>query len=128
MIAHIGHVLFPTLHNFQQKTFVGKIAAVFAAPAVMVLTLTLPVVVTVYDIGGESQEKLFGDQSRLIDFEEEGVERALIAEEEVQEEMHEMKFNKWLMAVQCALGPLWCIVVLFGTRFRLILNNSYFSF
>ena len=35
-------------------------------------------------------------------------------EEEVAEEMHELKFNKWLMAVQCTLGPLFCVAILFG--------------
>jgi sodium/potassium/calcium exchanger 6 len=29
--------------------------------------------------------------------------------------MHELKFNKWLMAVQCAFGPLFCTAVLFST-------------
>jgi len=114
------HTLFPTLHHFWDKSFLGKVVALFAAPAVMALTITLPVVVTPY-MSERSIEKLpavgsgFVD-SRLIDFEEEGVEveRALIAEEEVVEEMHELKYNKWLMAAQCAFGPLWCVAVLFG--------------
>ena len=86
----------------------------------MALTITLPVVVTPYT-PERSTEKLLaidvgsGD-SRLTDFEEEGVEgeRALIAEEEVVEELHELKYNKWLMAAQCIFGPLWCVAVLFG--------------
>jgi len=119
VLGHTFHLLFPTLHGFRTKSFLGKIAAVFAAPAVMALTLTLPVVVTAYESAGKEREKLHGGQSesRLIDFEEEGVERALIAEEELTEEMHELKFNKWLMAVQCTLGPLFCVAILFdGTR------------
>ncbi|KAK7690637.1 hypothetical protein QCA50_005736 [Cerrena zonata] len=114
MFSHTHHVLFPTLHHFRSKTFLGKIAAVFAAPAVMALTLTLPVVVTDYASFGEREEKLGTDEGRLIDFEEEGVERTLIDEDHVEEEL---KFNKWLMAVQCILGPLFCIAVLFdGTK------------
>ena len=120
VLAHVGHILFPTLHNFGTKSFLGKIAAVFAAPAVMVLTLTLPVVVTSYEDPGASEKKKHAQasagasESRLIDFEEEGVERTLIAEEEVEEGMHELQFNKWLMAVQCCLGPLFCVAVLLG--------------
>ena len=122
-LAHAAHVLFPTLHGFWAKPLLGKVAAVLAAPAVMALTLTLPVVVTAYDDAGAAAEKhrahaagggAEGGEGRLIDFEEEGVERALIAEEEVEEEMHELGFNKWLMAVQCCFGPLFCVVVLFG--------------
>ena len=117
-LAHVAHILFPTLHGFWAKTFLGKVAAVLAAPAVMALTLTLPVVVTTYSDASASPEKrsrsASGSEGRLVDFEEEGIERALIAEEEVEEEMHELGFNKWLMAVQCCLGPLFCAVVLLG--------------
>lgn len=79
----------------------------------MALTLTLPVVVTSHDAPGSPIEKP-EEVGRLVDFEEEGVERALIAEDQVEEEMHELKFNKWLMAIQCALSPLFCVAILFG--------------
>ena len=114
VLARTGHILCPSLHHFKSKTFLGKIASVFAAPAVLALTLTLPVMVTPYESSHAHEEKIQGSEARLIDFEEEGIERALIAEEEVQEDLHEMKFNKWLMAAQCALGPLFCVGVLFG--------------
>jgi len=98
----------------------GKVVSLFAAPAVMTLTVTLPVVVTPLE-PEESVEKLpetaeGSTDSRLIDFEEEGVEveRALIAEEETAKELRELKYNKWLMAAQCIFGPLWCVAVLFG--------------
>jgi sodium/potassium/calcium exchanger 6 len=78
--------------------------------------------VTPYESSHAHEEKTQGSEGRLIDFEEEGIERALIAEEEVQEEMHEMKFNKWLMAAQCALGPLFCVGVLFGEFARSLVN------
>lgn len=107
------HVLFPSLQDFRSKSFLGMIAAVFAAPALMALTLTLPVVVTDHHHAGSPLEKP-ENTSRLVDFEEEGVARALIAEEEVEEELHGLKFNRWLMAVQCALAPLFCVAILFG--------------
>ncbi|GJE99905.1 sodium/calcium exchanger protein-domain-containing protein [Phanerochaete sordida] len=106
------HVVFPTLQNFRHKSFLGMVVSVFAAPAVMVLTLTLPVVVTNHDSPGSPAEKL-EDTGRLVDFEEEGVERALTAEDVVEDEMHELQFNKWLMAVQCVLAPLFCVAILF---------------
>lgn len=115
-LAHTYHLLFPTLHHFRSKTVLGKIAAILAAPAVMALTVTLPVVVTSYDDAIGAREKRAGGEARLVEFEEEGVERTLIAEEETQEEMHELKFNRWLMAMQCALGPLFAVAILFGER------------
>lgn len=108
------HILFPTLRDFRSKSILGMIASLFAAPAVMALTLTLPVVVTDHHGVSSPAEKL-DNAGGLVEFEEEGTARALIAEEEVQSELHELKFNKWLMAVQCALGPLFCVAILFGT-------------
>ncbi|TFY77913.1 hypothetical protein EWM64_g6097 [Hericium alpestre] len=112
ILARTFHILFPTLHDLRSKTVLGKIASVFAAPAVFVLTLTLPVMVTPYDSGHFHLEKP-GTDERLIAFEEDGIERALIAEEIVEEELHELRFNKWLMAAQCTFGPLFCTAVLF---------------
>jgi solute carrier family 24 (sodium/potassium/calcium exchanger), member 6 len=112
-LSVVFRILFPTLQYFMSKSVLGMIAAVFAAPAVMALTLTLPVVVTNPDSPGSPEEKP-ENVARLVDFEEEGVERTLIAEQEVEGEMHELKFNKWLMAVQCVLSPLFCVAILFS--------------
>ena len=111
-LKHMCHILFPTMHEFKSKSLLGKIAAVFAAPAVFALTITLPVVVEPYDSLGGRYEKA---PSTINAFEEDGIERALVAEDVVLGEMHELGFNKWLMAVQCALGPLFCTAVLFST-------------
>ncbi|KAG1821132.1 Sodium/calcium exchanger protein-domain-containing protein [Suillus subaureus] len=113
------YILFPALHHFREKNALGKIASLLAAPAVMALTLTLPVVVVPYDSNGSASEKMHkrhhnaGEDGRLMDFEEDGIERALIAEEVMQQDLHEIEFNKWLMAAQCVLGPLFCLGVLF---------------
>ncbi|KAG2133642.1 Sodium/calcium exchanger protein-domain-containing protein [Suillus bovinus] len=113
------YILFPALHHFREKNALGKIASLLAAPAVMALTLTLPVVVIPYDSNGSASEKMHkrhhnaGEDGRLMDFEEDGIERALIAEEVMQPDLHEIEFNKWLMAAQCVLGPLFCLGVLF---------------
>ena len=45
------------------------------------------------------------------------MERAMIAEEMVQEDLHKMEFNKWPMAVQCVFGSLFCAVVLFSASY-----------
>jgi sodium/potassium/calcium exchanger 6 len=110
-LKRMCHVLFPTMHEFKTKSLLGKVAAVFAAPAVFALTITLPVVVEPYDILGDRYEKA----PSIHTFEEDGIERTLVAEDVVLGEMHELRFNKWLMAVQCALGPLFCTAVLFST-------------
>ena len=112
VLKHICHILFPTMHGFTTKSLLGKVAAVFAAPAVFALTITLPVAVGPCDSLGERYEKA---PSTIDTFEEDGIERTLVAEDVVLGEMHELRFNKWLMAVQCAFGPLFCSAVLFST-------------
>jgi len=111
-LKRICHILFPTMHEFTTKSLLGKVAAVFAAPAVFALTITLPVAVGPYDSLGDRYEKA---PSTINIFEEDGIERTLVAEDVVLGEMHELRFNKWLMAVQCAFGPLFCSAVLFST-------------
>jgi sodium/potassium/calcium exchanger 6 len=115
VLSEITYTLLPSLHHFKNQSVLGQIASIFAAPAVMFLTLTLPVVVTPYRSSHTPHEKLQHEDGRLVDFEEEGEARILIAEEEVLEDMHEMSFNKWLTAVQCALAPLFCVTVLFSS-------------
>jgi sodium/potassium/calcium exchanger 6 len=97
------------------------VAALFAAPAVLALTLTLPVIVTPRngDDFIEKEEAVVEGAptlGNLIDFEEEGIERPLVAAQEQVEDIleEEMHFNKWLMATQCVCGPLFCAAVLFG--------------
>jgi sodium/potassium/calcium exchanger 6 len=111
-LEHMCHILFPTMHEFKTKSLLGKVAAVFAAPAVFALTITLPVMVGPYDNLGDRYEKA---PSTINTFEEDGIERTLVAEDVVLGEMHELRFNKWLMAVQCTFGPLFCTAVLFST-------------
>ncbi|GHJ84344.1 hypothetical protein NliqN6_0746 [Naganishia liquefaciens] len=41
---HILHILFPALEGFREKSISGKILGIFASPAILALTLTLPVV------------------------------------------------------------------------------------
>jgi sodium/potassium/calcium exchanger 6 len=108
-LSHASHILFPTLHEFHAKSLVGKVAAVFATPAVFLLTVTLPVVVRSYDstVRHEKTPSIVHTLST-----EDGIEHTLIAEEEVPEDL---QFNKWLIAVQCVFGPVFCAAVLFST-------------
>jgi len=116
-------VLFPTLVYFTDKSFVGMVVALFAAPAVLALTVTLPVVFTpqgdskTIEKGTEATRSPLdggGAEGQLIDYDDEGADWALVAEDIVGEEMHELRLNKWLMATQCVLGPLFCAAVLLG--------------
>ena len=44
VIHETFHVLFPALQGFRHKSLTGKVLGVFASPAILALTLTLPVV------------------------------------------------------------------------------------
>ncbi|KAF5342460.1 hypothetical protein D9611_001886 [Ephemerocybe angulata] len=127
-VGQVLHTLFPTLHRLKDQSILGTIACVFAAPPVALLTLTLPVVVTHHEGEGHSpvdsvpkkRSPSRATDEPLIEFEEEGVERVLVAEDEVEDEMHyQMLYNKWLMAAQCVFGPLFCVFVLFSGQGKL---------
>lgn len=108
-------VLFPHLHNFPNKSVLSILVAIFATPGILAFTITIPVVITAY---GETNVPKPDEttEARLIDFEEDGIERVLVAEDELKEECYETQFNKWLTALQCALGPVFCVLVLFGIQ------------
>ena len=136
MVRHTLHVLFPTLHGWWGKSWMGKIASVLATPAVLALTVTLPVYVIEapsdedeklerfsFSPGNGHSHSLGGvgvsvQEGRLVDFEEEGVERHLtaaeVASEIEREDLEDHFFNKHLMACQLLLGPLFCVAVLFA--------------
>lgn len=121
---HTLHILFPTLHDFRRKSWMGMIASILATPAVLALTVTLPVFVM--SPPSDEDEKLDGYanghngvlEGRLVDFEEEGIERhltaAAVASEIEREDMEDHYFNKYLMASQLLLGPLFSVAVLFA--------------
>lgn len=113
-LKHSSLVLFPHLHNFSNKSILSLLVAIFATPGVLAFTVTLPVVITSH---GETDIPRPDDttEGRLIDFEEDGIERVLVAEDELKEGLCENQFNKWLTALQCALGPGLCVLLLFGT-------------
>ena len=115
ILEQTWHILFPSLQHFKSKTLTGKIVSLLAAPAVMALTITLPVVITPFGNDGSHEEKIDRHDTRLPEFEEEGVERVLMVEHEVEEELRVVGFNKWLTAVQCVLGPLLCVTAVFST-------------
>ena len=59
------HALFPSLHNFRSKSMIAKGLAILAVPAILALTLTLPVVDTEADDDDSFSEKssVAGDES-----------------------------------------------------------------
>ncbi|KAF8510772.1 Sodium/calcium exchanger protein-domain-containing protein [Gautieria morchelliformis] len=108
-------VLFPHLHHFSNKSITSILVAIFATPGVLALTITSPVVITA---SGEPHVPRPDDttEDRLIEFEEDGIERVLVAEDELKEELYDTQFSKWLTALQCALSPGLCVLLLLGTN------------
>lgn len=113
MIRVTLHTFFPTLVSLRHKSLTGKVLSFFAAPIVLMLTLTLPVVETEADDEpaclkgeedwdsadeervdvGDGLEGRFG--ADLDEF------RAQIDGEETVEERAGLGFNKWLLCLQC---------------------------
>jgi sodium/potassium/calcium exchanger 6 len=118
--------LFPSLVDLSSRPWLWKIIAVCSAPAIFALTLTLPVVVNERAAEHQSDELPVGTPSleaQLIDYDESDAEEELMqAQMEAEAHMHDVHFNKWLTATQCALSPVFCVSVLFG---KLYCVNPY---
>jgi len=174
------HLLFPSLHGFQHKSWIGRILAIFAVPAIFCLTITLPVVddaaegntlngggvrlVEEESEGGDTEDRNeLGDAELGNGYNQDGShkrhfatdaghalhhlvdEGAFPVVEHLGHDIHspskatgsidgdvdngsdigasngsdneeEFLFNKYLTAVQCVLGPIWCSVVIFSDQ------------
>ncbi|KAF8717683.1 hypothetical protein RHS02_09228, partial [Rhizoctonia solani] len=114
VLRQVIHTLFPSLVDLSSRPWLWKLVAVCSAPAIFALTLTLPVVVS-------EPESNLGDGAErpvtplLIDYDGSDAEDEMIqARMEVEEHIHDVHFNKWLTATQCALSPVFCVSVLFS--------------
>lgn len=126
VLRSVAHTLFPSLVDLGSRPWLWKIIALCSAPAIFALTLTLPVVVdepeTEAGVLAVEESRRAGTPSleaQLIDYDESDAEEDLLqARIEAEERVHEMHFNKWLTATQCALSPVFCVSVLFGKSSR----------
>ena len=149
-----SRVLFPTLQNIRspEKSWLSRIASLVAAPAVLLLTLTLPVVI-LPDEDEDEKHPPYVPEANLLDVHVEGTmsvpvnvaletpigerrpllheyvdatdtdtleARALDAESDVssimsdlEKGLHGVVFYRWLLALQCVLGPSFMAAVLF---------------
>lgn len=113
-IADASSILFPTLQALQKKTFPSKLTSIVAAPAVFLLTITVPVILA------HEQHETFPEPKapalgQPIDVEQEGMYQVLETEAELRGDIEDIPFNQWLAVAQCILGPLFCAAALFGT-------------
>ncbi|KAG8888928.1 hypothetical protein FRB98_006470 [Tulasnella sp. 332] len=167
--SHIFRTLFPTLQNFSSphKSWAACIVGVVAAPAVLLLTVTLPVVITgddeempelpphkdnmsvtegrLVDMRRASEEHLNGNPHYSLShavFQEDGIrpDMDLHREEndeqdgesdvssivsDIEKEMHGVRFDKTLLAIQCVAGPMFVVTVLLSqAKYRWIFTGA----
>lgn len=133
VLRSVAHTLFPSLVDLGSRPWLWKIIAVCSAPAIFLLTLTLPVVVdepeTEAGILAADEARRAGTPSleaQLIEYDESDAEEDLLrARIEAEEHVHDVRFNKWLTATQCALSPVFCISVLFSKSPRVTLTAFF---
>ncbi|KIJ52641.1 hypothetical protein M422DRAFT_26210 [Sphaerobolus stellatus SS14] len=114
-IYRISQIIFPHLHNFSHKSIASIFVGIFATPGVLALTLTIPVVTTSMEEGVHLRSPVDDTiNTHLLDFEEDGVERVLVAEDELKDELYGGAYHKWLTAFQCAIGPIFCVSMVMG--------------
>lgn len=151
-VLSVTRTLFPTLNNFwsADKSWLGRLTAIIAVPAVLLLTLSLPVVITSDEDESDTEEPLKVPEGQLVDirietssvdgddedtipetspispramFERRGATEEEIEREgesdvssimsDIEREIHGDGFKKWLLVVQCVVGPVFVASVLF---------------
>lgn len=96
--VRLSQLLFPTLQEWSQKTFLSRLSALAAAPFVFIFTVTLPV--------AELDEIKVDDIE--VEDEEDGVKTSYLSVP-VNEDHVDTKqgWNKQLLIVQCLVSPMF---------------------
>ncbi|KAF8340649.1 Sodium/calcium exchanger protein-domain-containing protein [Cantharellus anzutake] len=137
-IARIFHVLTPTLFHLSEKRFLSAAASILAAPAVFMLTVTLPVVVSSVVEGDDDwsvKDEVPEGPLIGVEFDDDSAHPARTAvdgrhhsravDQEPEQDISEdsdvaaqpgPELNKYLTAIQLILGPLWVMAIFFGGK------------
>jgi sodium/potassium/calcium exchanger 6 len=120
--------LFPTLRDFGEKSWVGRAIGVFSVPAVLVLTLTLPVVEGSDMEGGvslpthmdEPLQPTSHSLSHSLPLSQSASSDGLSPKEVIHVESEISRFSPALTAAQCVFGPAFCVSFVFGDSDQLV--------
>jgi sodium/potassium/calcium exchanger 6 len=103
--------LFPTVRKFREKSWLQRILAVLAVPAVFCFTITLPVV----DTEAEEEEETFKfprSPSLSIHPEDSPLMTAYV-DAETETVIIARAWNRWLTGVQCLVAPVFLTYLFF---------------
>jgi len=100
--------LFPTIHGFRNKSWSQRVLAIIAVPAVLVFTVTLPVVDTEAD---EQEDEFKFPRSPSISVHHED----MISLDPDTEDIIARSWNRWLTGVQCIFAPIFLTYLFFRT-------------
>nr|CAG8600818.1 9331_t:CDS:10 [Entrophospora candida] len=120
-LTKVQETLFPSVTGFSQKSFFAKLTSLMAIPAILLLTLTLPVVET-NDPISENENKNENNLERpsiVIDND------ANTGIRDVKEEERTDGWNKWLTSIQFLFAPIFISSVLFADDDSIVTTVSY---
>ncbi|BFZ57891.1 hypothetical protein PYCC9005_004946 [Savitreella phatthalungensis] len=105
--SELKHLLLPSLCKFRAQSWSSKLLSVLAAPSVLVLTLTLPVVSPPLD-----------DKQGDVDAELDAME--VVPHDDTDRYRGERGWNRWLTCVQALLAPFLLATTVLEPGFKLI--------
>ena len=104
--------LFPTIHGFGDKSWPQRALAIIAVPAVLVFTVTLPVV----DTEAEEQEEEFKfPRSPSISVHPWDSPTNISLDPDTEDIILARCWNRWLTGVQCLFAPVFLTYLFFRT-------------
>ena len=104
--------LFPTIHGFRNKSWPQRVLAIVAVPAVLVFTVTLPVVDTEAD---EQEDEFKFPRSPSISVHPEDSPAMISLDPDSEDIIISRSWNRWLTGVQCIFAPLFLTYLFFRT-------------
>ncbi|CAJ0754048.1 5376_t:CDS:10 [Entrophospora sp. SA101] len=121
-LTKVQETLFPSVTGFSQKSFFAKLTSLMAIPAILLLTLTLPVVETNDPTSEENENKNENNLERpsiVIDND------ANTGIRDVKEEERTDGWNKRLTSIQFLFAPIFISSVLFADDDSIVTTVSY---
>ncbi|KAF3912099.1 hypothetical protein ABW21_db0203853 [Orbilia brochopaga] len=119
--------LFPTLYTFNEKNLWGKFLALFSAPSIFLLTITLPVVDVPEPPKSRSpSRKPSGGSVLPSPASTAPTEVAMDSQPAWMKEDDEPKdWNRWLFAIQCITAPIFIVLAVCGGQMPLLFPILY---
>ncbi|KAK6509021.1 hypothetical protein TWF481_003787 [Arthrobotrys musiformis] len=119
--------LFPTLYTFNEKNFWGKILAIFSAPPIFLLTITLPIVEVPEESGSRPPSRKPSNGGSVLPSPASTVPTVNFDFQPawMKDNDEPVDWNRWLVATQCITAPIFIVLAVCAGQIPLLFPILY---